>query len=447
MAQPSLSPDSTLTQAELDVRMDRIRRRKRSENRFRNLGLAAVLMTAGMLMLLLGSVIIKGYTGFFGHQILVTVEIDADEINAEKTGAELAKVNFAGLLSDALRKEFPDVKKRRDRKALRNLLSTGAQDILRERYVNYDKELGAWVTSNLEESGTTIDLWLPADDDIDLFLKGYISRDVPEKRRRVKDNAIGWVDSLEERGKIRRVFAWSFLFGTDSNEPELAGLGGAIKGSAYALLVCFLIAFPIGVAAALYLEEFAPRNRFTDLIEVNINNLAAVPSIIFGLLGLAIFLNYFNLPRSAPLVGGMVLSLLTLPTIIIASRAAIAAVPFGIREAGYGLGASKLQTMVHHVLPLALPGIMTGTIIGLAGALGESAPLLLIGMNAFVSEMPTWISDPSAALPTQIFNWFARSERLFESKSNAAIMLLLLFLVFMNGMAALVRRYAERSKA
>jgi len=252
-------------------------------------------------------------------------------------------------------------------------------------------------------------------------------------------------DTLKERGLVHSPFNWELFFRADSRFPERAGLAGAIAGSFYALLVCFLLSFPIGIAAAVYLEEFAPKNRFTDLIEVNINNLAAVPSVVFGLLGLAVFLGYFGLPRSAPLVGGMVLSLMTLPTIIIATRAALKAVPPSIREAALGVGASKHQVMMHHVLPLALPGILTGTIIGMAQALGETAPLLLIGMNAFIPSVENvGLLEPATSLPTQIYSWADSPERGFVSRTSAAILVLLGFLVLMNVIAVALRHMFER---
>jgi phosphate transport system permease protein len=262
---------------------------------------------------------------------------------------------------------------------------------------------------------------------------------------RFTESQIKAYDQMESDGLVRTPFNWELFFNADSRFPERAGLAGAITGSFYALLVCFLLSFPIGIAAAVYLEEFAPKNRLTDLIEVNINNLAAVPSVVFGLLGLAVFLGYFGLPRSAPLVGGMVLSLMTLPTIIIATRAALKAVPPSIREAALGVGASKHQVMMHHVLPLAMPGILTGTIIGMAQALGETAPLLLIGMNAFIPSIENMgILEPATSLPTQIYSWADSPERGFVSRTSAAILVLLGFLVVMNMVAIALRQMFER---
>ena len=281
-------------------------------------------------------------------------------------------------------------------------------------------------------------------DAFDQFYKGVIPRDVPEEQRKVSDKQIVWWDQLVDNGQVSKPFNWTLLFSADSRFPELAGLSGAIVGSFYALLVCFLISFPVGIAAAVYLEEFAPKNRWTDLIEVNINNLAAVPSVVFGLLGLAVFLQFFGLPRSAPLVGGMVLSLMTLPTIIITTRAALKAVPPSIREGGFGIGASHQQVVMHHVLPLAMPGILTGTIIGLAQALGETAPLLLIGMNAFITSAPGGIMESATALPTQIFIWADSPERGFVARTSAAILVLIGFLVVMNLIAVVLRQRFQR---
>ena len=277
-----------------------------------------------------------------------------------------------------------------------------------------------------------------------MLMKGHFDRDKPEAERRIKDNQIAWVDKLVDQGRVESRFNKTFFTAGDSREPELAGIWGAATGSFFTLVVTLLLAFPLGVATAVYLEEFAPQNKWTDLIEVNINNLAAVPSIVFGLLGLAVFINFFGMPRSAPLVGGMVLTLMTLPTIIIASRAALKSVPPSIREAALGIGASKMQMVFHHVLPLAMPGMLTGTIIGMAQALGESAPLLMIGMVAFIVDIPTSAMDPSTVLPVQIYLWADSPERAFVERTSAAIMVLLMFLITMNALAVLLRKKFER---
>ncbi|BCH22534.1 hypothetical protein MesoLjLc_22740 [Mesorhizobium sp. L-8-10] len=268
--------------------------------------------------------------------------------------------------------------------------------------------------------------------------------DMPESSRKISDKEIVWLDALKAENLVESRFNSVFFFTGASREPELAGVWGAIVGSFLTMVVTLAISFPIGVAAAIYLEEFAPKNRWTHFIEVNINNLAAVPSIVYGLLGLAVFLNFFGLPRSAPLVGGMVLALMTLPIIIIASRASIRAVPPSIREAALGIGASKVQTVFHHVLPLAMPGIMTGTILGMAHALGETAPLLMIGMVAFIVDIPGGFTDPATILPVQIFMWADFPEPGFQQKTSAAILILLGFLVIMNAVAVILRKRFER---
>ncbi|MEX0758157.1 MAG: phosphate ABC transporter permease PstA, partial [Tistlia sp.] len=320
-----------------------------------------------------------------------------------------------------------------EQRKLRDLLSNGAQFQLRDEVVD-DPGL----------IGQTLEITIPVSDPFDQLAKGTVLRETPEAQRRVSDQQIAWFDGLVEQGVVSTGFNWALFISPDSRFPELAGLAGALVGSFFALLVCFLLSFPIGIAAAVYLEEFAPKNRWTDLIEVNINNLAAVPSVVFGLLGLAVFLNFFGLPRSVPLVGGMVLALMTLPTIIISTRAALKAVPPSIREAALGVGASRQQVVLHHVLPLALPGIMTGTIIGLAQALGETAPLLLIGMNAFITSPPGGLTDAATALPTQIFIWADSPERGFTALTAAGILVLLGFLILMNAVAVFLRQRFER---
>jgi phosphate transport system permease protein len=328
---------------------------------------------------------------------------------------------------------FPDVTSRTDRRELASLLSNGAEYMVRDQ-----------VLANPQWVGSKREFWVPADDDIDMLVKGHIDRTRPESERRVSDRKIQWVDELVQAGALEKRFNSLFFINGDSRDAELAGIRGALTGSLFTLLVTLILSFPIGVATAVYLEEIAPRNRITDLIEVNINNLAAVPSIVFGLLGLAVFINFFGLPRSAPLVGGLVLSLMTLPTIIIASRASLKSVPPSIREAALGIGASRIQTIVHHVFPLALPGMLTGTIIGMAQALGETAPLLMIGMIAFIVDVPQGVADPSTVLPVQIFLWADAPERAFVEKTSAAIMVLLAFLAAMNIVAVILRRRFEQ---
>jgi phosphate transport system permease protein len=287
-------------------------------------------------------------------------------------------------------------------------------------------------------------LSLPLDDDVDSFLRGYIKRETPENERRISDKAIQFIDKLNKEGRISYEFSDYILSGSASGNPEMAGIKGAFIGSMLTLSVCLLIAFPLGVATAVYLEEIAKKNLITEFIEVNINNLAAVPSVVFGIMGLAIFISIFGMPRSIPLVGGMVLALMTLPTIIISSRAAIRAVPPSVRDAAYGIGASKIQVIFHHVIPLAMPGMLTGTIIGMAQALGETAPLLMIGMVAFIVDIPNSVLDPGTVLPVQIFMWADFAERMFIQKTSAAIIVLLGFLISMNALAVYLRKKLER---
>jgi phosphate transport system permease protein len=289
--------------------------------------------------------------------------------------------------------------------------------------------------------GTVLNTLDPASDSQGLKI---VILETPESERRVADRTIGWVRQLQEKGVVEKKFNTIFFTHGDSREPEQSGIAGALAGSFFTLIVTLLLSFPIGVGAAIYLEEFAPKNKWTDLIEVNINNLAAVPSIVFGLLGLAVFINYFGLPRSAPLVGGLVLTLMTLPTIIIASRAALKSVPPSIREAALGMGASRMQAMFHHILPLALPGMLTGTIIGMAQALGETAPLLMIGMVAFIVDIPQGFTDNATVLPVQIYLWADSPERAFVERTSAAIMVLLGFLISMNALAVFLRKKFER---
>ena len=418
-----------------DAMARRLAKRRSAERRFRAYGIVAITLAVLALAILFTSIIGNGYTAF--QQTYIELEVTWDPevlgIGESRDSKALSGANYPGLVKKTMRDMFPDVKGRKARRTLYRVVSSGAAFLLRER-----------VLANPGLVGRTERIWVPADDDIDMLVKGHIDRAAPESERRVKDNQLGWVETLEAAGRIEKRFNTAFFTAGDSREPELAGIRGAAVGSFYTLLVTLVLSFPIGVAAAVYLEEFAPTNRLTDLIEVNINNLAAVPSIIFGLLGLAVFINFFGLPRSAPLVGGLVLTLMTLPTIIIASRAALKSVPPSIREAALGMGASKMQTITHHVLPLAMPGMLTGTIIGMAQALGESAPLLMIGMVAFIVDVPGGPLDPSTVLPVQIFLWADSPERAFVERTSAAIMVLLAFLITMNALAVILRRRFER---
>jgi phosphate transport system permease protein len=412
----------------------RLRRRYRQERVFRAFALAAIGFALAALAGLLVSISYQSLSVITQSSVELDVVLDPDALDplGDGSAASLAAANYAKPVRSALRGLFPEVGKRRERKALVRLLSDGAE---------YD--LRAFMEANPELIGSTQTFVFPLSDDVDLFLKGSIDSEVDEADRKISDQQIGWVETLDAQGRISQPWNWRFLFAGDSREPELAGLQGAIRGSMLTLLITFLLSFPIGVCAAVYLEEFAPKNRFTDVVEVNINNLAAVPSIIFGLLGLAVFLNIFGMPRSAPLVGGVVLALMTLPTIIIAGRAALSAVPPSIREAALGIGASPTQAVFHHVLPQAVPGILTGTIIGMARSLGETAPLLMIGMVAFIADLPTGVDDPSTVLPVQIFLWNDAPERAFVARTSGAIVVLLGFLIAMNAAAVWVRRRFE----
>jgi phosphate transport system permease protein len=332
-----------------------------------------------------------------------------------------------------LRDQFPDVSGRRDKRALYKILSIGASDEVQKR-----------VIANPYLVSTRLSLDVPLSDDIDLMLKGLIDRTLPESDRSVSDRALAWVDKLLAEDRISRKFAVALFANGDSREPEMAGIRGALAGSLWTLLVTLIVSFPLGVLAAIYLEEVAPKNRATALIEVNINNLAAVPSIVYGLLGLAVFINFFHLPRSAPLVGGLVLALMTLPRIIIPTRAAFASIPPSIREAALGVGASRTQVIMHHVLPLAMPGILTGTIIGLAQAAGETAPLLMIGMMAFIVDVPGDVTGKATVLPAQIYMWANNPERAFVARTSAGIVVLLTLLLVVNATAIYFRRRFEK---
>jgi len=378
---------------------------------------------------LFASIISSGYTAFQQTQVRLDITFDPDVVQQ----GHLATVDYPALVKTSLRKLFPEVKGRREKRKLYSLVSSGAAFQLQHMVM---KDPGL--------IGQTVSVWVPADDDIDMLIKGHIDRKVPEAERRVDDTRLGWVEQLEAQQRIAKHFNVTFFRAGDSREPELAGIWGAIKGSLLMLAVTLMLTFPIGVASAVYLEEFAPRGRITDFIEVNINNLAAVPSIVFGLLGLAVFLNAFGLPRSAPLVGGLTLALMTLPTIVIAARVAIRAVPPSIRDAAMGLGASPMQVIFHHVVPLAMPGVMTGAIIGMARALGETAPLLMIGMVAFIVDVPRGLTDAATALPVQIYIWSDSPERGFVEKTSAAIIVLLGFLIAMNALAVFLRNRFEQ---
>ena len=440
---PSSGGDNAVSSTSVTQRRDTtelvkatLARRYAAEKRFRWYGIIAIGASLAFLLVLLTSIFIKGWPAFTHSYVKLNVSLDADSLDVAEnpTDKQIRAANFSGVIKKSLRERFPDVKKRKAKKELYQLISGSGEYLLSDK-----------VRANPELIGQTIDVWFPADDELASLLKSGDDLSDPDSIvTRMSDQQIGFAKALLDAGETQTRFNKTFFTSGNSAEPEQAGIKAALVGSALTLLITFLLSFPIAVAAAIYLEEFAPQNRWTDLVEVNINNLAAVPSIVFGLLGLAVFINYFQLPRSAPIVGGIVLSLMTLPTIIIASRAALKSVPPSIREAGRGLGASDQQVVWHHVLPLAMPGIMTGTIIGLAQALGETAPLLMIGMVAFIVDIPQGFTDAATVLPVQVFLWADMPERAFVEKTSAAIIVLLGFLILMNAIAVLLRKKFER---
>lgn len=411
-------------------------KRRASERLFRLVGLVSILLGIAFLSILFYSIVSKGYTAF--QQTFVQLDIHFDEQLVDRAGTRspdtLSTADYGTLVKRSMQQIFPGVTDRREKRLLYSLISTGATYQIREM-----------VMADPSVLGKTIQVWVPADDDVDMLTKGHMKRDVPEEKRRLRDVQIAWLDQLDAKNKLALKFNTAFFTNGDSREPELAGIGGALTGSIFTLAVTLVLSLPIGIATAVYLEEFASKNnKWVDFIEVNINNLAAVPSIVFGLLGLAVFINFMNFPRSAPIVGGLVLTLMTLPTIIITSRAALKSVPPSIREAALGMGASKMQTVFYHVLPLALPGMLTGTIIGMAQALGETAPLLMIGMVAFIVDVPGGVLEPATVLPVQIFLWADSPERAFVERTSAAIIVLLGFLIIMNTLAVILRKKFER---
>lgn len=415
-----------------------LKRRYAAERRFRIYGILAVSVGLAFLALMLFSIFSKGYTAFWQTSVTLPVTFDAAVIDPknerESDPSILVKANYPTLAQRALAEKLGiEASDRAANRQLRSFLSDSSRVQLRD-IVMHDPSV----------IGTTRDVEILTSANIDSAYKGQIDLAVPEANRKVSDRQVEWMRELSDQGALATHFNTGLFTNGASSRPESAGMGVAIMGSFYMMLIVLVLALPIGVAASIYLEEFAPKNRFTDLIEVNINNLAAVPSIVFGLLGLAVFVNFFGLPRSASLVGGLVLTLMTLPTIIIATRAALVAVPPSIRAAALGLGASRMQMVFHHVLPLAMPGILTGTIIGLARALGETAPLLLIGMVAFVADVPSTPLEPATALPVQIYMWANEAERAFVERLSGAIIILLVFLMAMNLTAIILRRKFER---
>lgn len=419
----------------VDIVKASLRRRQAAERRFRWYGLGAIIIGLLFLGLLFADIVTKGYGAFWQTKVALDVFIDPQAVDPDgrRDPAQLAQADYAALLRSSLSRLFPEVKERVKKRSLNALLSSGAEFELRDA-----------VMADSTIIGQTVPLWFSASADVDMYVKGHVDQDAKAGEQRLKPQQIDWLERLKSQDRIQRRFNSRFFSAGDSREPEQAGIMGAVAGSFFTLLVTLTLSLPIGVAAAIYLEEFAPRNRLTDIIEVNINNLAAVPSIVFGLLGLAVFINFFELPRSSPLVGGLVLALMTLPVIIIAARSALKSVPPSIREGALGVGASPMQTVIHHVLPLAFPGMMTGAIIGMARALGESAPLLMIGMVAFIVDIPRSTLSPATVLPVQIYLWADSPERAFVERTSAAILILLAFLILMNGLAVYLRKRYER---
>ena len=411
-----------------------LKSRRRQETSFKLLGMAAIFMALFFLASLMFSILSKGLPGFFQYYITLEVELDRERLDpaGDLSDQSLFDGQAKKIIQEAILAET-GAKKRKEKKAARKLLSNGS-----------DLRLVSFVKANPELLNSRQLVKFALDDDADSYFRGFVKKQTPEKQRRLSDLQIDYLDQLQADGLVSYEISDYLFFGSASRNAEMAGIKGAAIGSLLTLVVCFVIAFPIGVATAVYLEEFAPKNKITELIEININNLAAVPSVVFGILGLAIFINIFGMPRSIPLVGGMVLALMTLPTIIISSRAAIKAVPPSIRDGALGVGASKVQATMHHVVPLAIPGMLTGTIIGMAQALGETAPLLMIGMVAFIVDIPGGVTDPGTVLPVQIFMWADFAERMFIQKTSSAIIILLLFLIIMNGGAIWLRKKLER---
>ncbi len=414
----------------------RLVKRYRKERRFRAFGVSAIAIAFMFLSVLLTAIVARGSGAFVETSIRLPITFSEQTlgITAPITPEAIMAADFDGAVKEALKLRFPEAG---DDRLLRNQL-----------YGLVSKNAGFVAGQALKERpellGTTAELWLPASTDIDLLAKGTVDTNLPPEMRRVSDTQLGWYSQLKTEGRTKKRFNTTFFSEGDSREPEQAGILGAFLGSIFTIAVCMALALPVGVITAVYLEEFAPQNKFTDIIEVNINNLAAVPSIVFGLLGLAVYLHFFGLPRSSSLVGGLTLALMILPTLIIATRSSLKSVPPSIRQAAMGVGASPIQVILHHVLPLAMPGIMTGTILGIARALGETAPLLMIGMVAFVADIPSNTSSPATVMPVQIFLWSDSPEAGFQEKTAAAIVVLLAILIVANAGAAWLRKKYER---
>ena len=422
---------------------DLLKKRYKKEKRFILIGRIAVSLTIIFLVILLGSILLRGISGFYTTNISLKTNLLEEIIDPaqNKNVDEIFKASWRKVSRTAIYNILDDYN---DSKNIEKSTRKEKRDFIRLFSRSSEFYVRDYTLKNINNIGEVVTINVPASSLVDQYLKGKIDINLDESNRPISDAQISWINFMVEKNMIEKKFNVSFFSNGDSRNSEEAGILGAMVGSFLALMVTIIAAFPLGVMSAIYLEEFAPKNKFTNFIEVNINNLAAVPSIVFGLLGLAIFLNFFGLPRSSPLAGGLVLALMTLPTIIISSRVAIKSVPPSIREAAMGVGASKMQSVFHHVMPLAIPGILTGTIIGMARALGETAPLLMMGMVAFIVDVPQSITDPSTVLPAQIFLWSDQPERGFEEKTASATIILLGFLLTMNALAVFLRYKYER---
>lgn len=423
----------------IDKNIDQLKRlklRKNAEMRLKVYGILSISLALIMLATLMISIGLSGYSALQQAYVKLEINVDSKKVLDEKGGFSNQKallVNWDGIVSNSFITNFPEITKRSEKRSLRALMSSNA-----------GYELRQYFQKNPDDLDENITIWLSASDDFDQYMKGRFNTTVEEKDRRLSNQQLKWIDSLTMEKISKLKFNTGFFVNADSREPESAGILGAVVGSTLTLTITILFALPLAVMASVYLEYFAKPGRLTDFIEVNINNLAAIPSIVFGLLGLSVFLGFFGLPRSAPLVGGLCLGLMTIPTIIIASRASIRAVPPSIKDAALALGASRMQAALHHVLPLAAPGILTGTIIGMAQALGETAPLLMIGMVAFIIETPDSFTSAATAMPVQIFMWSDSAERAFYERSSLAILFLVGFLIIMNSLAVILRRKFEK---
>ena len=410
-------------------------KRHLAESRFKTYGILGIISATVFLIVILSTIFIEGKSAFKSTYIKLDVFFDPSIIDPDGTRDidEIRFANYRKVIKNSLKNYFPEVTGKEEMKSLTELISSSEEENLMQA-----------VLTNNDLIGANKKVWLKASSKIDIIHKNSEMKDLSESNRLISDKELEWFDKLTRNGDVKFSLNKIFFLKADSTEPEQAGILGSILGSFFTLVITLILSFPIAVAAGVFLEELAPKNRLTDIIEININNLAAVPSIIFGLLGLAIFLNVMHLPRSAPIVGGMVLALMTLPTIIIATRVSLKAVPPSIREAAVGLGATKFQSVIHHVLPLAIPGIATGTIIGMSRALGESAPLLLIGMVAFIVDIPGSFTDSATVLPVQIYLWKSTAARGFVELTAAGVIVLLTFLILMNALAIYVRNKFEK---